>query len=126
LPRRHVYSERIPDPPTWIIGLEGEHDLATSRSVADAIERALEDGDAVVVDLSRVTFAESAILGVLLDARQRAPERRFAVVVRPGSQPDRLFDLVDARSIVRIFAARDAAVEWCRPGIPDLRLDEPA
>jgi anti-anti-sigma factor len=126
LPRPHVHSERISDPPTWIVALEGEHDLATSRSVADAIERALEDDAALVVDLSRVTFAESAILGVLLDARQRAPERRFAVVVTPGSQPDRLFDLVDARSIVRMFPARDAAVAWCRAGIADLRLDEPA
>ena len=126
MPRPHVHSERIPDPPTWIIRLEGEHDLATSRSVADVIERALEDDAALVVDLSRVTFAESAILGVLLDARQRAPERRFAVVVTPGSQPDRLFDLVDARSIVRMFPARDDAVAWCQPGIADLRLDEPA
>jgi anti-anti-sigma factor len=126
LPRPHVHSERIPDPPTWIIRLEGEHDLATSRSVAATLERALEDGDALVVDLSRVSFAESAILGVLLDARQRAAERRFAVVVTPRSQPDRLFDLVDARSIVRIFPTTDAAVAWCRPAGADLRLDEPA
>ena len=124
--RPHVYSERIPDPPTWVVGLEGEHDLATSGSVGQTIERVLEDGGPLVVDLSRVTFAESAILGVLLDARQRGPEHAFAVVVTPGSQPDRLFDLVDARSIVPVFPAREAAVAWCHAEAADLRLDEPA
>jgi anti-anti-sigma factor len=122
-----VQAERISDPPTWIVGLAGEHDLATSRSVAETIGRVLGEDAPLVVDLSRVTFAESAILGVLLEARQSAPEHRFAVVATPGSQPDRLFDLVDARSIVPTFPTLDAAVAWCHEG-PDaaLRLDEPA
>ena len=89
------------------------------------------DGDPLVVDLSAVTFAESAVLGVLLRVRHDLPEHRFAVVAAPGSQPDRLFDLVDARSIVPVFRTRDAAVAWCHggaaaPGGEDLRLGEPA
>jgi anti-anti-sigma factor len=125
LSRPRMHSERIPDPPTWVVTLEGEHDLATSGSLAEAIRDALPDGAPVVVDLSAVTFAESAVLGVLLEARQRASEHRFAVVATPGSQPDRLFDLVDARSILRIFPATDDAVAWCHHGAA-LRLDEPA
>ncbi len=126
-----MHAERIHDPPTWIVRLEGEQDLATSRSIAATIARVVADGDPLVVDLSAVTFAESAVLGVLLRVRHDLPEHRFAVVAAPGSQPDRLFDLVDARSIVPVFRTRDAAVAWCHggaaaPGGEDLRLGEPA
>ena len=63
----------------------GEHDLAT----ADAIRReiAAEPDRPVVVDLSGVSFIDSSVLGVLVEAQRMAAEsgRGFAIVL--GSTP---------------------------------------
>jgi anti-anti-sigma factor len=107
-----VTTTQILAPPTWLILLEGEQDMATSTPVGDVVADALRSRDPVIVDLTQVTFAESSLLAVLLAANERARRRRLAVVVSPGGSVDRLFNLVEARSILAVFPTRDQAIEW--------------
>jgi anti-anti-sigma factor len=107
-----VTTTQILAPPTWLILLEGEQHMATSTQVGDVVADALRSRDPVIVDLTQVTFAESSLLAVLLAANERARRRRLAVVVSPGGSVDRLFNLVEARSILAVFPTRDQAIEW--------------
>jgi anti-anti-sigma regulatory factor len=74
-----------------------------------------------VVDLHHATFADSAILGTIIRASKDAGRRGSAVVMPPPGEGAKLFDLVDARSVLVTFPTLRAAVEWCSP-----RLDGPS
>ncbi len=55
-----------PAPEIMLVGLLGEHDLASEPDVTTAIAGALRDGNDVVVDLSDTLFIDSKIIGVLI------------------------------------------------------------
>jgi anti-anti-sigma factor len=69
-----------------VVALTGELDLAAADELNQVLAGQLDrpDPGTVVVDLSEVTFLDSAALGALIKAFQRAQEidRRF-VVARP-------------------------------------------
>ena len=116
-----VVACRISDPPARVVGLSGEHDVSTAADVERALAVADATGDPVVVDLRHATFADSAILGTIIRASKHAGRRGFAVVMPPPGEVARLFDLVDARSVLVTFSTLRTAVEWCYP-----RLEAPA
>jgi anti-anti-sigma factor len=70
------------------IVLEGELDLAAKPTLDDAIRTALEPGrvDTVIVDLTRVTFADSTTMTWLVqaDTRTNVAGGRLVAVARPG------------------------------------------
>jgi anti-sigma B factor antagonist len=57
-----------------VVELRGEHDLATASEVREALESALTERRAVVVELTLTDFIDSSILGVLLAGLRRARE----------------------------------------------------
>ena len=73
----------VSDPgPVVIVTLQGELDLAQARDLRHALMAACSRaGRLVVVDLLRVTFVDSTILGVLVGTRKRLePGCRIVVV----------------------------------------------
>ena len=72
--------------------LEGELDLAAKPTLDDAIATALDPGpvDTVIVDLTRVTFADSTTMTWLVQADRRTAETggRFVAVASPGPVRD--------------------------------------
>ncbi len=70
------------------IELEGELDLAARDTLEDAIVTAVEPGpvETVVVDMTRVTFADSTTLAWLVaaEARMQASGGRLLAVIGPG------------------------------------------
>lgn len=74
--------------PTSTIELEGELDLASHPTLEDAIGMALEPGPVtlVIIDMARVTFADSTTVTWLVhaDGRSRASGCRLVTVVTPG------------------------------------------
>jgi anti-sigma B factor antagonist len=87
--RRHGYSRPVDIAGTvegqridggTVLALEGEHDLSTAPAIREALDVAIANG-AVIIDLTRATFVDSSILGVVLDARRRCAEdgKGFAV-----------------------------------------------
>jgi anti-anti-sigma factor len=106
----------VGEPAVALVALVGEHDLSSCRELEQALTQLLSDGQSVVIDLTELRFAESAILGTLIVVEARAGRGRFAVVAPPETPAARLLDLVDARTIFTTFPTRMAAIEWCRPG----------
>jgi anti-anti-sigma factor len=121
-----VVARHIGAPPTRVVGLSGEHDVSTAPELERALTFALAPGDPVVVDMRHATFADSAILGTIIRAHKQAGRRRFAVVMPPPGEVARLFDLVDARSILVTFPTLRLAVGWCFPTLDGRSRATPA
>ena len=107
-------ARRISDPPVRVIALFGDHDLSTLSDLEQALSVAVDSGDPVIVDLQRATFADSTILGALINAHNHG-RGRFAIVTPLDGEVARLFDLVDATSILVTFPALRVAIDWCHP-----------
>jgi anti-sigma B factor antagonist len=96
-----------------VVTISGEHDLSTAPKLRRELERLLDEGVAMVVDLSHATFIDSSILGVILDVRRRAAEAKigFAVARSNGSGAvDRVLDVTGLRSELPVHARREEAV----------------
>ena len=96
-----------------VLTISGEHDLSTAPNLRRRLDALIDEGVAMVVDLSSATFIDSSILGVILDQRRRAVEARlgFAVVRSNGSNAvDRVLDVTGLRSELPVHARREEAI----------------
>jgi anti-anti-sigma factor len=87
-----------------IVTLHGEHDLATSADLADALARI---GGTVLVDLSSCDFIDSTILGVIIRkaAELRREGFRIDLLVPDGNSPiRRIVEVTGIASLVTVFA----------------------
>jgi anti-sigma B factor antagonist len=94
-----------------ICAAAGEIDLATSSQLSDALTAALaEEPEAVVADLSAVTFLDSSGLRVLIDTHVSAGGAvRFAVVAA-GNATLRPLQLTGLDKEIAVFDSLDAAL----------------
>jgi anti-anti-sigma regulatory factor len=84
-------------PRTRLSRARGEHDIATTWLVADALVRAiaLDDAD-LVVDLSEVKFIGADTIGTLLRARASLLAGSRSLVMRaPGRCARRVMDILE-------------------------------
>lgn len=95
-----------------VVGLVGEHDLASKEQIAEAIDTALAAGDAVVVDLTPAEFIDSSTLHVLVASARRAGEsgRGFSLVIGGNDTVRQLFDLTGLMSQFDAAPSVDEAV----------------
>jgi anti-sigma B factor antagonist len=91
-----------------IFTLRGEHDIETAPALRAELERALGDGDAVIVDLSQAGFIDSTVLGALIYGHKR--RQPFGLVVPPGCPAHRLCEMVELGGIVPIYASESEAL----------------
>ncbi|HEX3509998.1 MAG TPA: STAS domain-containing protein [Solirubrobacteraceae bacterium] len=99
-------------PDRVVLALQGELDLAAAPQLAAEIERA-ETGtlDALVLDLSRLEFIDSAGLRVLLAAHERARESGRAFAITPGpAQVQRLLEIAGVGDHLVTIARADAGL----------------
>ena len=85
-----------------VVRVDGELDLATAPALRAALERALADGDQLVVDLSAVTFIDSSGLSVLVRAYQVLGVTGTLKVRGPSSQARRLFEMAGVESLIDV------------------------
>jgi anti-anti-sigma factor len=85
--------------------LPGERDLADAPALRDEVDGVFAKGSTLVFDLSETTFIDSMVVSVIADSARRADEEghRFIVSARPGSQPRRVLDLVEAGRFVTVI-----------------------
>jgi anti-anti-sigma factor len=86
-----------------LVTLRGEHDLATTEQLRDALRTLLGD---VLVDLSECTFVDSTTIGSLIAAAQDLDREghELALVVPPGNeQIARTLELVRIGDVVRVL-----------------------
>jgi anti-sigma B factor antagonist len=86
-----------------IVCLAGEIDLYNAEAVLNALRKACSGAGAVVVDLSDVDFADSTMIGVLLEARSRL-EGRPLKLVGPPPQVVRVLEVCGVDGRLPIYA----------------------
>jgi anti-anti-sigma regulatory factor len=90
---------------------------ACGRQRRHSLLTILEAGRSVVIDLSEAAFVDSAIIRIVVNAREAASHtgRVVVVVSAAGSEPRKLIELVRLSDVVPTFDARDAAVAYASP-----------
>ena len=103
-------------PKVPVVAPRGAIDLSTSRELASQLgELSGEQGMAMVLDLTNVTFMDSIGLGVILKAagRFRRQEKRV-LIVAPDGPVQRLLELSGLKARLQLYAERDAAIAAAR------------
>jgi anti-anti-sigma factor len=102
------------EPGVAIVSLVGEHELYSVLEVERALDRAIREGLAVVIDLSGTEFLDSSIVAILLRAREEAHVEgtQFALVIDDSTGPAvrQLFEITGLASIFRVAASRAEAL----------------
>ena len=65
--------------------VEGDFDLANAPALGDDIDRALDSGNDLIVDLSEATFIDSSVINVLVRASKAAGAREQTMVLQLGT-----------------------------------------
>ena len=97
----------------WVLELHGEHDLSTVKAIRAELAPIAERGEAAVIDLSDVTFIDSAVLSELVASRRGGEDghgARLAVVAPPGGFPARVLGLLQLEQVVGVYETRDEAL----------------
>lgn len=84
------------------VQVRGELDLSTSPALGNALQRELDDGRSVVVDLSRVTFIDSTALNTLVGALRSCESNggSLAVSSRLPHQVSRVFEITGLDAVL--------------------------
>ena len=90
-----------------VLALSGEIDMTGLDDLQSAVEPHLAPGQTIVLDLSDVTFADSTLLKVLVQARGKADEIGGALLVRnPSDLVRRVLSIGDLDDLVQIEVGR--------------------
>jgi len=95
-----------------LVELSGEVDLYTAPRFKEDLVGLIETGvEAIVVDLSRVTFIDSTALGVIIGGVKRLRERDGRLVIVAGSRPVvRILRITGLDQVLTVFDSRDEAL----------------
>lgn len=106
----------IPGERVSVVALVGDHDIATSHEVRRALAE-VNGAPLVVVDLTRCTFLDSTVLGVLVAASRRCADAGGRLI---GINPSGV--VAKALAITGI----DELLQTTRDGVLDAALEEMA
>ncbi|MFC9430918.1 STAS domain-containing protein [Streptomyces sp. NPDC056987] len=97
-----------------VLALSGDLDVENIAPLATALTEAAETATGpVVVDLSRVAFADSTTVNVLLQAHgSLGPRLRLA---RPSAFVQRLFGVIGLEQVLQVYGTIEAALAPGRP-----------
>jgi anti-anti-sigma factor len=98
-----------------VAGIHGEIDLFNVRSISDSLVDATSNVvKALLLDLSSVTYLDSAGLKLLFElARRLEPRRqRMGVVVPEGSLIGRIVRLSNIAEIIPVMSTVDEGLSW--------------
>jgi anti-sigma B factor antagonist len=102
------------EPGVAIVSLIGEHELYSVLEVERALDRAIHEGLAIVVDLSGTEFLDSSVVAILLRAREEAHVEgaSFALVIddSTGKSVRQLFEITGLATIFRVASSRAEAL----------------
>jgi anti-anti-sigma factor len=103
------------EPGVAVVSLIGEHEAYTAPKLELELALLQFDRYSIVVDLSETAFIDSAIVSVLLRARDnsRAAGRKFALVLddSTGIAVIRLFDVTGLREVFATGSTPRAALD---------------
>ncbi|MFJ8194989.1 STAS domain-containing protein [Streptomyces sp. NPDC096094] len=88
-----------------MVGARGPYDMSTVTPLADALDTAAKEHPKVVLDASGITFADSALLNLLILTHQAADFR----VAAPARQLKRLLQLTAVDTVLTVRETVDEA-----------------
>jgi anti-anti-sigma regulatory factor len=103
---------------TWIIALDGEHDISTTGVLDEQISRLLPQCTVAVVDLSSTTFIDASVIGWIMRIRGAlANGNKELSIVRgnPGGIADRIFDVLRLHGELSVYSTRKDALAHTHP-----------
>ena len=94
------------------IEAKGELDLSNAGRLHDSLMTPISEGLSVVVDLTRVSFIDSSGIAALIRAFRSLDGGggRMSVLIAPGSQVARVFELARISEVLPLFIDRAKAV----------------
>jgi anti-sigma B factor antagonist len=105
-----------------VIELLGELDLSTIPKLETRLLKVLRANDAVILDLSRLSFIDSSGIGLLIKADRATDDgAKLHTVVSRHSQVERVLRLAGIDRALPIFLDRDEAIEALAPPAPSKR-----
>ena len=108
-----IYTD-LTEPGVAIVVLEGEHELFGATKLQRKLEALIDDGLALVIDLTCTTFLDSSIVSVLLRAGERARHggTRYAIVLdeSTGDSVRRTFAMTGLDRYLPVVPSRAAAL----------------
>jgi anti-sigma B factor antagonist len=122
MPMADVRIER--EDKTVVAVLTGEVDMSNAASIRQQIARSVTpDDDALLVDLSELSFIDSAGLHTLIELRTVLHERRqqLLLCVSHGSTIERAMEIVGLPRAVSVHSDRGEAMEAARASAMDSR-----
>jgi anti-anti-sigma factor len=101
----------------WVLELHGEHDLSTVEAIHVQLAPIADRGETAVIDLSQVTFIDSAVLTELVASRRRDDDEgaHLAIVAPPGGFPARVLGLLQLGRLVAVYESRSEALASFEP-----------
>jgi anti-anti-sigma regulatory factor len=103
---------------TWVLALEGGHDLTTVPLLEHQMEQVCASTTNVMIDLTRATFIDCQVVGWLLRWSERArriDHLHLAVAIgADGSCAKRLIDLVNATGSIPCQTTMTEALVYLR------------
>jgi anti-anti-sigma factor len=89
-----------------VVVVHGDQDADTVAPLAAALTAAVADGTRVIVEASKLGFADSSFLNVLLSCHRHGDLR----LVAPTPALRRLLDITGAGAVVRVLPTVEAAL----------------
>jgi anti-anti-sigma factor len=105
-----------------LVRVHGEIDLSNADEVSSAIGIAMgQEARGIVVDLSDITYLDSAGVALLLRLaeRLRARRRQMHLVVPRGSPVRRVLDFTGLPRVIPLDARLEDALAHCDVGLPE-------
>lgn len=92
--------------------LEGEFDMANARTVGEEIDRTLQSGKDLILDLSEATFIDSSLTDVLIRAVTAGREKEQAIVLQLGTAAivERVLEITKIEQLLPRAHGRQEAV----------------
>ena len=92
--------------------LEGDFDLSNAPALGEEVGRALENGNNLILDLSRTTFIDSSVIHVLVNASRAVTGSERAVVLQLGTAGivERALEIAEIESVLPRVHERQEAV----------------
>jgi anti-sigma B factor antagonist len=104
--RREPVNEVLQEGGATIVRLAGQIDLHNAEPVRAALLEAADAGaERLVVDLEEVTFLDSTVLGILVEARARlAAGRLLLLLAAPGVEAQRALEVSGLDRHLAVYA----------------------
>ena len=93
-----------------VVVLSGELDLSTIPRMESALLEQITQRAAVLVDLTELSFIDSSGIGVLIRAFRASNGNPMHVLVGPGSQVERVFQIAGIADAMPVFSDRGLAL----------------